>query len=135
MRMIPTVFLTTALALSSFSASAQSGLYNEKEVNNRLLVASVVDKINRECKSISVRFFKARAFIRRTEELARSLGYSDQEIKAYTENKENRAEMRKRRDRYFEANGASSLDGESLCVLGRSEIQKNSQIGAVLRAR
>ncbi|WP_299848580.1 DUF5333 domain-containing protein [uncultured Roseovarius sp.] len=135
MRMIPTIALSLTLILTSFSASAQSGLYHEKEVNNRLLVAAVVDKINRECKSLSVRFFKARAFIRRTEEIARSLGYSDQEIKTYTEDRDNRAEMRKRRDRYFEANGASSLDGESLCVLGRSEIQKNSQIGAVLRAR
>ena len=43
--------------------------------------------------------------------------------------------VRQRRDAYFTARGASSLDPESLCALGRSEIAGGTPIGRLLTAK
>ncbi len=135
MRMISPLILSVVLTVGSVSASAQSGLYNEKEINDGLLIVAVADKIRRSCDSIRARIFKARSYATGLKDLASERGYSDAEIDAYIENKANKAEMRERRNAYFKARGASNLDPESLCVLGRTEIQKQSQIGALLRLR
>ena len=135
MRMISTLVLTVALATGPVFANAQVGLHAEKDINDGLLVVAVADKIRRACDSISARIFRARSYAISLKELASSRGYTDEEIDAYIENKENKAEMRLRRNAYFEARGASNLDAESLCVLGRAEIQKQSQIGVLLKAK
>ena len=135
MRMIMTIALSLSLISTSLSAAAQSGLYDEKEINERLLVIAVGDKIRRACSSISARYFAAHAYAQGTKDLAMSRGYSEAEINDYIENKANKAEMRERRNAYFAARGASNLDAQSLCVLGRAEIQKQSQIGTLLRAK
>ncbi len=135
MRMISTLILSLALIGNSVGASAQSGLYQEKDINDGLLVIAVADKIRRGCDRISARIFRARSYATNLKELAASRGYSDAEIDEYIENDENEAKMRARRNAYFKARGASNLDPESLCVLGQAEIQKQSQIGVLLRLR
>lgn len=135
MRMIFALALGLAVASGSIAAADDSPLHNEKDINDGLLIISVADKIRRGCDSISARIFKARSYAVSLKELAASRGYSDREIDDYIEDKAHRAEMRERRNAYFKARGASNLDPESLCVLGRAEIQKQSQIGVLLRAK
>lgn len=135
MRMISTLFLTLALSTGTASANAQSGLSAEKDINDGLLVIAVADKIRRSCDSISARIFRARSYATNLKELAATRGYSNTEIDTYIENDDNKAAMRERRNEYFKSKGASNLDAESLCVLGRAEIQKQSQIGALLKAK
>ena len=135
MRVISTIVLSMSLIAGSVSASAQSGLYQEKDINDGLLVISIADKIRRGCSSISARIFKAQSYATGLKDLAESRGYSSEEIENYIENDTNKAEMRERRNAYFFARGASNLDPDSLCVLGRVEIQKQSQIGVLLRAK
>ena len=57
------------------------------------------------------------------------------EIEAYINDDVEKAEMRERRNAFFKARGASNLDPESLCTLGRAEIARNSQIGYLLREK
>ncbi|MEO3413835.1 DUF5333 domain-containing protein [Roseovarius sp. CAU 1744] len=135
MRMTSLASLTVGLLAVSGGVSAQSGLHNETDINDRLLIVSVVDKINRGCDSIGVKFFKAQRFVNDLKSDATSLGYSRQEVNSYIENKANRAEMRKRRNAYFNSKGASNLDPQSLCVLGHAEIKQQSRIGTLLRAK
>ena len=135
MRMIFAATLSTALLAGPIAAADNSPLHNEKAINDKLLIVSVADKINRGCDSIKVKYFKARSFINALKAEAQEKGYSKAEINSYIENKEHRAAMRKRRDAFFKAKGASSTDGPSLCVYGHAEIQKQSQIGVLLRAK
>ena len=135
MRMISLASVTFALAVASAGVSAQSGLHNEKDINDKLLVASLADKVNRGCDSIKARYWAAHRFVNDLKAEAESRGYSRAEINSYIENKANRAAMRKRRDAYFESKGASSTDPQSLCVFGHAEIQKQSQVGVLLRAK
>lgn len=123
------------LCLALPAHAAQSDLRQEADINNALLVISVADKIRRSCDSIGANFFKARSLIKNLTELAIERGYSEEEIKNYIYDKSNRAEMRGMRNEYFQSKGASNLDAESLCVLGRTEIASSSQIGRLLRLR
>jgi len=43
--------------------------------------------------------------------------------------------MRERRNEYIRAQGAEPDHGPSLCILGQTEIAKQSRIGALLKAR
>ena len=64
-----------------------------------------------------------------------SRGYSEAQIDAYINDDVEKEKMRQRRNAYFEARGASNLDAESLCVLGRAEMSRKSRIGQLLRAK
>ncbi len=135
MRMIPALALSAGLLTGSIVAADNSPLHNEKEINDKLLIVSVVDKINRGCGSIRVRFFKAQGFVNALKAEAQARGYSKAEVDRYIEDKAHRAAMRKRRDAFFVSKGASSTDPQSLCVFGHAEIQKQSQIGVLIRAK
>ena len=135
MRMITTIVLSATLAANAASANANPGLRAEKDINDGLFVVAVADKIRRECGSISARIFRARSYVTGLKERAVERGYSDTEIDAYIDDKTNKVEMRERRNAYFESKGASNLDAQSLCVLGHAEIQKQSRIGALLKAK
>ena len=135
MRMISALTLSAALLTGSIGAADQSPLHGEKSINDQLLLVSVVDKINRGCGSLKVKFFKAQAFVRDLKAEAQARGYSKAEVNAYIEDKAHRAAMRKRRDAFFVSNGASSTDPQSLCAFGHAEIQKQSQIGVLLKAK
>ncbi|SLN49945.1 hypothetical protein ROA7450_02465 [Roseovarius albus] len=133
MRMIaPLVF---AAMLSSTAVQAQAGLKNEDDINHGLLIVAVAEKINRACDSIGVRVFAARGYVNDLKDIARERGYSEKEIRSYLNNKQNKAEMRERRNAFYKSRGASNLDHASLCKLGHGEIKKNSQIGVLLRAK
>lgn len=141
MRMMSSIALCLALASGAASASAgsgsytQSGLYDENDINQGLLVIAVADKIRRSCDSIRGRLFTARSYVNGLKDVAVSRGYSDDEIDSYINDSDGKAEMRLRRNAYFESKGASNLDHESLCVLGRAEIARQSQIGKLLKAK
>ena len=136
MRLIKTALLGLTLAGATMaSASAQPGLAKEKDINAGLLVVAVADKIRRECDSISARFFTARSYAQSLKDMASARGYSEAEIDSYINNDANQAAMRERRNAYFKSKGASNLDAQSLCVLGRAEISKKSQIGSLLKAK
>lgn len=135
MRMIQLAVLTASLTAGAFGAVAQSGLYNEEAINDKLLIVAVVDKINRGCDVLGVKFFKAQGYVNALKSEAKDLGYSRSEVNAYINDKANKAEMRKRRNAYFESKGASNLDPQSLCVLGKAEMQQQTEIGELLKAK
>lgn len=137
MNLIPTLALSVVLTTSAALAQANTlpGLQQEEDINRGLLVVAVADKIRRECDSIGGRLFTARSYANALKDMASERGYSDDEIDAYINDKQNKAAMRERRNAYYEKHGASNLDPNSLCVLGRSEINKNSQIGRLLKAK
>jgi hypothetical protein len=132
--MITTLFLTATLALT-VAASAYAGLKDEKDLNNGLLIAAVAEKIQRECRTIGARMFKARSYANALKEQAEARGYTMDEIEAYVDDSDEKRKMRERRNAYFKSKGASNLDPDSLCVLGHTEIKNNSPIGQLLRAK
>ncbi|QGX98005.1 hypothetical protein EI983_06835 [Roseovarius faecimaris] len=132
MRMITPLVLVAALGVGT---AASAGLQDETDLNNGLLVAAVAEKIQRECSTIGARMFRARAYANELKERAEARGYTMAEIEAYVDDSDEKRKMRERRNAYFKSKGASNLDPDSLCVLGHAEINKNSPVGQLLRAK
>jgi hypothetical protein len=124
-----------ALASTSASASAQQGLSSESDINAGLVIMAAADKIRRSCGTIGGRLMRAQKFANTLKDVARARGYSDTEIDAYLDSKAERAKVREQRNVYFQSQGASNLDAQSLCVLGHAEIARKSQIGHLLKAK
>ena len=135
MRMMTSLVLAATLSFGMVSSALASGLKTEKDLNRGLLVAAVAEKIQRECRSIGARMFRARSYANALKDQAESRGYTMDEIEAYVDDSDEKRAMRERRNAYFKSKGASNLDPDSLCVLGHAEIKNNSQIGQLLRAK
>ena len=123
------------LVTLSNPASADTGLSQEADINKGLVIIAAADKIRRSCDTIGGRLFRAQRYANSLKEVARSRGYSDQQIAAFLDSTAERAKVREKRNVYFQNQGASNLDHASLCVLGYAEIARNSQIGYLLKAR
>lgn len=132
-----TVILGVFAASLAFAApaAAKSGLANEKAINDKLFVFALANEIRKACDDISPRMFRALNFRNDLYAQARAKGYTDAEIDAYIDNKNEQAKMKARGNRYLAQFGASLSDKPALCKVGRAEIQKRSQIGSLLRAR
>lgn len=131
----------SALALGAITAGPMTatpgwaGMADEADINQGLVYIAAADKIRRECSSINGRMLKAQRYANALRQVARDRGYSDADIDAYLDSKEERAKVRAQRNVYFETQGASNLDPESLCTLGHAEIAGKTQIGYMLRAK
>ncbi len=137
MTLVKSLVLSAALTAAAATAGAKAnpGLAGEEDINAGLLVVAVADKIRRACPDISARFLTARSYITTLKSMASERGYSDGEIEAYINDDLEKEKMRMRRNAFFESRGASNLDPASLCALGKAEIQKQSQIGTLLRTK
>ena len=124
------------LTVSATSADAVSnGLRNHKEINNRIAVFGIADEIRKNCDTIEPRMVRAYVFGKATVDKAKADGYSDEEIEAFAENKEDRARLKAAVQKYLTSKGAKADDPQSYCAVGLAEIDRNSQIGALLRSK
>jgi hypothetical protein len=133
MRLILTTLI--ALSLGGMAIAAPNSLAEEGDINAGLLAIASADKIRRACGDISPRFWRARSYVNQLKDMARARGYSEAEIDAYINDDTEQDKMRARRNAYFESKGASNLDADSLCRLGRDEIKNRSRIGSFLKAK
>ncbi len=125
----------TALSLFAASAHAKPPLREVARIDDALLDLGVADIIRKNCPSISARMLAAVFYVRSLQAEARDIGYTDDEIEAYTESDAEKARMRARGDAFFAARGVDTSDPQSYCALGLAEIEKSSRIGSLLRAK
>ena len=121
------------LSLSAGALSAKPHLRDVPEVDATLLAVGIADEIRKNCPSISARMFKAVGVVRGAAARARALGYSDEEIDAYRKSDAEKARLKAKRDAYLKQGGVTAGADQSYCSLGREEIKKGGQIGALLR--
>ncbi len=127
--------MVLAMVLAASTANAKQPLENVKSVTDGLLWVGVADEIRNICPTISARMIRALRYVNAIHSEAKSLGYSKDEIDAFRKSDANKAELRRRGEAYLKANGVNFDDPETYCALGRAEIKKSSQIGALLRAK
>ncbi|WP_170478967.1 DUF5333 domain-containing protein [Ruegeria arenilitoris] len=116
------------------AAEAKPPLREVKEIDNELYYIAVANEISEYCESISGRRLKAIGVMWGLKSKANSLGYSDQEIRAYVESDSEKDRMRAKGEAYLAQNGVSYDNPKTFCSLGRKEIERNSAIGVYLRA-
>lgn len=125
----------TALSFSVAPANAKPPLREVARIDDALLDLGVADIIRKNCPSISARMVAAVFYLRSLQTEARDMGYTDDEIEAYTKSDAEKARMRARGDAFFAARGVDTSDPQSYCALGLAEIEKSSRIGSLLRAK
>ena len=131
--------LSALLAAPALAAPSQSEvndtLRGDAEIYNGLFAMAVGDQIRKNCDSIDARMVRAIAFARSLERRARNMGFSEPQIRAFLDSQDEKDRMRAHVLRYFAQQGVVEGQPETYCALGRAEIARGSQTGALLRAR
>lgn len=135
MRVMLTVGMMSLATAAGTAGLAKESLRNVPSVWTGLLNVGIANEIRETCPTISAKVLPALARLNGIERDAKSRGYSQEEIDAFTDNAAYKAEMRAQGEAYMKENGVVKGDTESYCALGRAEIAKSSQIGTLLRAR
>jgi hypothetical protein len=134
MKRLLSAALIAALAWGT-TATAKPPLREVSEIDDALFDLGIADMIRKECPDISARMFRAIAYVSDLQSRARDLGYSDEEIEAYTDSDAEKDRMRAKAAAFFAERGVDTSDPQSYCALGLDEIQKSSRIGSLLRAK
>ncbi len=124
-----------ALAVVPSALVAKPPLRNVAEIEQPLFAVAMAKEIADHCDSLAARFWKGVAELRRLRTRANELGYSDSEIRAYIGYDEEKARMRAKGETLLANSGVSYEKPETFCAFGRAEIEKNSAIGVLLRAK
>ena len=108
-------------------------LYDHEGVNNGLVVAGIVEEIDDQCPSLKVRVVRGALFLRSLHRLAGDAGFTDEEIEAYVDDREQEAFLRQIAQDWLTERGAAQGDPETYCAIGREEMANDTQIGSFLK--
>ncbi|WP_373050246.1 DUF5333 domain-containing protein [Thalassovita aquimarina] len=136
MRMISTLMTAAALTLGlTYAVSAKAALRDVPQIDDNMLWVAIAIEISDKCDEIKPRTLKGLLFLNSLKNEAKSMGYSDEEIRAYVKSDEEKARMRVRGEAYVKSKGLNPADTGDLCTLGHAEIARSSQIGVLLKAK
>ncbi|MEM9434539.1 MAG: DUF5333 domain-containing protein [Pseudomonadota bacterium] len=131
--MIRPLALALAMIATPAIADARVALKDHKPIERGLVIVAIGDALRKNCTSISPRFLRAYGYARGLYNQARALGYSDSEIDAYLDSETDKARVREKARAYLVSKGVKMQEPASYCAVGRTEIERNSQIGVLLR--
>ena len=116
-------------------AAALEPLSQEKYINDRLIAARIADRIRRTCPTIDGRILYAYGEARKLKSYAQKKGYSNAQIDAFLDNRQEKDRIYAVAEDYLKRKGARADDPQSFCAVGRQEIANRSVIGSLLVAK
>lgn len=125
--------MTLMFSLLAAPALAKPHLRDVPQIDGTILAVGIADEIRKNCPDISARVVQAYRVVSGLKATARGLGYSDAEIDAYRKSDTEKARLKDKRKAYLAQGGVNAGQPASYCQLGRTEIEKGGQIGALLR--
>lgn len=128
--------LATTPLHASQQAEINAMLRGDERLWNGLLTASIIAHIVRRCDALEgpSRFMR-RAYFLPLYNRARSMGATRAQIEAFVEDEAEKARMEEATRRYITQRGARPDDPESICALGRAEMEAGTPIGRRLSER
>ena len=115
--------------------NALEPLSQEKYINDRLIAARIADRIRRTCPTIDGRILYAYGEARKLKSYAQKKGYSNAQIDAFLDNRQEKDRIYAVAEDYLKRKGARADDPQSFCAVGRQEIANRSVIGSLLVAK
>ncbi|WP_417721948.1 DUF5333 domain-containing protein [Salipiger sp.] len=128
------VALLTAAAMPA-AAAAKPPLRDVTEIHDGLMAVGIADEIRNKCNDIDARMLSALSYLNTLKNRAQALGYSYSEIDDYVTSKAEKKKMRADGEAFLRTKGVEPGDTRALCAFGRSEIDKGTAIGSLLRAK
>ena len=122
-------------AVLASPAAALDPLSQEKYINDRLIAARIADRIRRTCPTIDGRILYAYGEARKLKSYAQKKGYSNAQIDAFLDNRQEKDRIYAVAEDYLKRKGARADDPQSFCAVGRQEIANRSVIGSLLVAK
>ena len=134
--MIRTAFASIAtLAALTGPAAALPPLLQERHINDSLVQARVADVLRKGCPTLDARLVRAFSEARKLKRYALDQGYSESQIDAFLDSRDERRRIYAEADRYMVANGVVNGQPDTFCRLGQQEIERKTIAGSLLVAR
>lgn len=131
MKLIP---LTIAALMIAAPAFALVPIQQEKTINDTLRSGFVADQIADNCPTIQPRKLRALNELLKLRDYALRLGYSAAEVRAFVENKSEKARGKREAAAWLAAKGAVPGKPAAYCAAGEAEIARGSLVGYLLRS-
>lgn len=128
------ILLTAAALAIPQGAAAKPSLREVKPIDDGLFAIGLADQIRKNCPEISARVLPALGALQALQSKARDLGYTQEEIDAHVASDVEKDRLRARGAQYL-ASKDLQADQAGYCALGRAEIDRNSTVGVLLRAK
>ena len=124
--------LTVTLAATA-PAGAQGNLRDVAQVRERLITAGIAVEIGDVCDSLDVRLLRGIAFLNGIKSYARSQGFSNAQIDAYTDDDVEKDRLEAIARARLAELGVVRGDAASHCAVGREQIALDTPIGRLLK--
>lgn len=125
--------LAAVIVVSPLNAMAKETLWDVPEVNSGLFQIGVAHGIRKNCDQIDANKFRGATYAWSLVGHAQDAGYSMKETRAFIDDKDEKAVLRKRVVAYYESKGLDHETPNGLCEYGKAQIAKKSQVGTLLR--
>ena len=134
--MIRTAFASLAtLAALTGPVAALPPLAQERHINDSLVQARIADVLRKGCPTLDARLVRAFSEARKLKRYALDQGYSEAQIDAFLDSREERRRIYAEADRYMVENGVVNGQPDTFCRLGQQEIERKTIAGSLLVAR
>jgi hypothetical protein len=132
-----TPVLVSAIALvcviGAGSASAQTALKDVAHVRDGIVHVGMAYELSERCDSLRARLFRGLGFLQSLKAHAANLGYSDQEIDDYVNDRDEKKRLEAIARAQLLALGVVEGEEASYCAVGRAQIAANTRVGWLLR--
>ena len=121
------------LLLTTQSAMALPALRDVPEVRDGIVYVGIAYEISKICEELSPRYLRGAMFLRSLKTRARDMGYSEAEIDAFVDSRDEQKFLERLARDLLARMGAVEGEPETYCAVGRGQISQNTRIGWMLR--
>lgn len=125
--------LTCVAVAAAGNLSAKPALRDQPQITEGLIAVGIAYEISQVCDSIRARTLRGIGVLNGLKQTARSLGYSNAEIDAFTDDSAEQDRLETIARARLAAKGAEAGRPETYCAVGRAEIAAGTAIGRLLR--
>ena len=123
----------TVFLWSSANAGAQPPLGEVVELRNGIIAIGIAYELSEKCQTLDARIFRGLNYLSQLRSRARQLGYSEEEIDAYVNDKDEQARLERMARDEIARFGVVEDQPETYCRVGRAQIAQNTLVGWLLR--
>lgn len=135
MKKTPILALATIAGLIGFAGnlSAQSALKDVTHVREGLIAVGMAVELSDECSSLKPRTLRGINFLRSLQNHASDLGFSQAQIDAYVDDKNEKQRLEGVARARLADLGVVAGQESTYCTVGRAQISQGTQVGRLLR--
>lgn len=124
--------IVASLATSAVAAQTPPPINEEPHIHKTLFAAAVGALILQSCSTVFPRYLRIKTKIDELEAYAHDMGYTDEDIRGFLDDKDEQKKMRRAANRYLRKHGVVKGNPETYCALGRAEIANKTLTGQVI---